>query len=40
MWIWIFIGGMIVGCGFGIMLMACISIDRINSECHRRTDYK
>ena len=39
MWLLIFIGGLMVGGCFGVVLMACISIDRINnSECRPRAD--
>lgn len=40
MWLLIFIGGLMVGGCFGVVLMACISIDRINNECHRRPDHE
>ncbi len=36
MWLAIFFAGLIIGACFGVVLMACISIDRINNECRPR----
>ena len=33
MWLAIFFAGLIIGACFGVVLMACISINRINGEC-------
>ena len=40
MWLAIFFTGLIIGACFGVVLMACISIDRINGECRPRADHE
>lgn len=39
MWLAIFFAGLIIGACFGVVLMACISIDRINGECRPRAKF-